>query len=485
MQGQSKELTVWERAPFGVTLLITYAALLAASFAMLPDPFIRHDDFPALLADPDGYWIKTLDEGRWVNYLWHLREFVIPSQIAFALYQLLWAVFAAATALVICGREARAFYVATVSLMIVVAPPATLISLWFNTLIPGLAIVALFAVLVMRRGSRAMRPWLVLFVPLTLMCYTSYPLLLLVVLLVAHDNRWGWRDLAGLMALFVASFALGLLVIYSLNYAFHGVFGIPMADWREPNPPVDMAALMENVDKTGNFMLRMLDVMSWQFAPAAFFHLALFGFALITLARHGKGGAAGYIALGLAAGVGLVVLQILRTGILLSPRVMVFAWVFYVAALAHLMLLAHARHAFGARMLRNVAVLIAGSYLLQTGQMYLQFTPWQKETRHVAGMIADSNGPVWMTGSYKAVGGAQGASIQNARGLRMRLEYLTSRPVHDCAAKRWVEACTKALPAGSNDPAAVETVATGPATDGTHLSLPAAPEGSDTWIARN
>ena len=133
-------------------------ALLMTSFAMFPDPFIRHDDFPALLADPDGYYIKTLDEGRWLSYIWHLRGFVMPSWLAFTLYQLCWAIFAGAAAPNACGPNARPIYPIAVALFIMVAPPAAMISVWFNTLLPGLAVVAVYArwFCAMARGNAAM-----------------------------------------------------------------------------------------------------------------------------------------------------------------------------------------------------------------------------------------------------------------------------------------------------------------------------------------
>ncbi|MBO6776882.1 MAG: hypothetical protein JJ897_15550 [Marinibacterium sp.] len=156
---------LWRRSPALVTIGVTFVALLMTSFAMFPDPFIRHDDFPALLADPDGYYIKTLDEGRWLSYIWHLRAFVMPSWLAFALYQLCWAIFTGAAALNACGPNARPIYPIAVALFIMVAPPAAMISVWFNTLLPGLAVVAVYALLVLRHGARKMRPWLLVFVP--------------------------------------------------------------------------------------------------------------------------------------------------------------------------------------------------------------------------------------------------------------------------------------------------------------------------------
>ena len=423
---------LWRRSPALVTIGVTFVALLMTSFAMFPDPFIRHDDFPALLADPDGYYIKTLDEGRWLSYIWHLRAFVMPSWLAFALYQLCWAIFAGAAALNACGPNARPIYPIAVALFIMVAPPAAMISVWFNTLLPGLAVVAVYALLVLRHGARKMRPWLLVFVPATLMCYTSYPLLLLVLLITAHDNRWSFRDLAGLIVLFVGSFALGLLSIYCLNYAFHGVFGIPMAEWRQPNPATDMASLMANLDLVGNFMLRTLDAFSHDFAPMAWVILAVTFFGLVLVARH-EGWPAAYIAAGLSAGFGLVVLQILRTGILLSPRVLIFAWVLLACRLARMVLIAHDHKPMGARLMRNALLIVVGSYALNIGKMYMSYEPWQSTTRAMAQSLEKGDGPIWITGSYTSVPHSDTVEIQNPRALAYRLEYLTGRDVHDCS----------------------------------------------------
>ncbi len=481
---QTSPEALWTRSPVLVTIGITYAVLMAASFAMFPDPFIRHDDFPALLADPEGYYIKTLDEGRWLSYIWHLRGFVMPSWLAFAVYQLLWATFAAATALNACGPRARAIYPISIALFIMVAPPAAMISVWFNTLLPGLALVALFALLVLRHGARKMRPWLLVFVPATLTCYTSYPLLLLALCLTAHDNRWSFRDLAGLLVLFVASFALGLLAIYSLNFVFHGVFGIPMAEWRQPNPVRDLASLMENLSLVGNFMLRTLDAFSHDFAPVAWIILATLFFGLVLVARN-EGWPAAYIAAGLMAGLSLVLLQILRTGILLSPRVLIFAWVLFACLLARMAMLAHERNPMGARLLRNAVLLVAGSYALNIGKMYLTYVPWQTETRAIAQSLSVGDGPIWITGHFRSVPHADSIEIQNPRALAYRIEYLTGRDVHDCSEGADNDPACQAIseaPRWSDDLHLAHILQF---SGGTHLQLPIAPLADETDFAQN
>ena len=72
---------------------------------------MRHDDFPALLLIPELYYTKTLTEGRWINYLWHLRTFETPAWANYLLYQAGWSVFAGAVAIHVIGPRA-VFYTA-------------------------------------------------------------------------------------------------------------------------------------------------------------------------------------------------------------------------------------------------------------------------------------------------------------------------------------------------------------------------------------
>ncbi|MEH6361553.1 MAG: hypothetical protein V7761_12580, partial [Amylibacter sp.] len=134
-------------SPLLITIGVTYFVLILVSGPQALDPMLRHDDYPALLADPSGFYVKTLEEGRWLNYWWHLRGWISPAWLNFAVYQLLWATFASAAAINACGKKEQLTYIIALALIIALATPALLISLWFNTLIPGLGLVALFAVL--------------------------------------------------------------------------------------------------------------------------------------------------------------------------------------------------------------------------------------------------------------------------------------------------------------------------------------------------
>lgn len=82
----------------GAVFWLCLAAIFGMSLPNLIDPMIRYDDYPALFAEGDLFWEKTLNEGRWVNYIWHLREIVTPAWLNFAIYQAFWALFAASLA---------------------------------------------------------------------------------------------------------------------------------------------------------------------------------------------------------------------------------------------------------------------------------------------------------------------------------------------------------------------------------------------------
>lgn len=419
-----------QKSPLLVIIGLTYLALMIASVPNLLDPIVRHDDLPALLADPSGFYIKTLHEGRWLNYLWSLRGVVTPSWLNFAVYQLFWAIFAGAAAVNACGRNEARWYTIALALMIVIAPTAYQISLWFNTLIPGLGFVALFAVLANVLSPRKMRLLLLVFVPITLMAYTTYPLFLLAVCLSTREIRRSWRDLIGLMALFIFSFALGMLLIYCLNYVEHGVFGIPMAEWRHPSPVHDLASLLANLSVFWDFLVLSANTLSFISTPTVVVHGLLLVGGLIILTRAAPWVAL-YIVTGMLAGLGLLGLQIALTGIEMAARTITFFWVFYCFICVRVALVVQDQGGWPARMCRNVLVLIVASYMLQTVMQYTIFREWQAQTKEIATQTAGT-GPIYVIGSYETLSGVKGADIQESRGLRMRLIYLTGRRVFLC-----------------------------------------------------
>ncbi|WP_370400220.1 hypothetical protein [Sulfitobacter sp. JB4-11] len=418
----------------GLRLWPTYlVALLCVALISLPnliDPMMRYDDFPALMAEPAGFWEKTLHEGRWVNYLWHERGFVTPSWLNFAIYQMLWALFAASLAVAAVGRHGQPLFTGILALMVVLAPSALLISLWFNTLLPGLALVSLYAWLGtwMRAGTH--RGLLPPFVVVTFMAYTTYPLLLLAVCLVRSENR-SVRDLVGLLGLFIVSFAAAVLCVYTINLVVHGVFGVPLADWREATPAHDVAGVVANLSLVQQSITGFLISTSFGFTSVAFIHMGLLCLATVVLLRRAPTEAA-YLHAGLWIGMALVVVQILKMGAPAPPRGFAFAWVFYALMIVRAAQLLKAQGGIGGRLVQNAVLLMIGGYIVFTFQQYASYRPWQQETRALAAVVAKGDIPVTIIGDVLQLPSAQKALINNPLGLEFRMDQLTGQRITLC-----------------------------------------------------
>ncbi len=414
-----------------VIIGLTYAVLILASGPQTLDPMVRHDDFGALLADPTDFYIKTLEEGRWLNYWWHLRGGITPAWLNFAVYQLFWATYAGATAVNACDRNVPFRYVLAMALMIVVSVPALMISTWFNTFIPGFGLVALFALLANRFSAPTMRLLLLVFVPLTLMAYTTYPLLLLAVCLTTHELRRSWRDLIALMVFFVISFAIGILLIYSINYMEHGVFGIPIAAWREPTPAHDLASAIANLDLVLDFFKQS----ALQLSFGSTIIMAAQGLVLtggfIYLARA-EPWITLYIITGLVAGIGLQCLQIVMIGVIVPTRALSFVWVLYSIMCVKVAISSRNCGRLVPNMIWAFLLINITVFLIWMWDRYSTYTSWQSDTRELAAQTGASSGPIYIFGSYETMPSAEKAGIMGHRGLQLRLKYLTGRDVYIC-----------------------------------------------------
>lgn len=412
-------------------IVLTFLALLMVSFPNLADPFLRHDDYPALLAAPQAFYEKTLHEGRWVNYWWHLRSLLTPAWLNFTVYQMFWAIFCTATAVITCGPKAQRMHVALLAVLIALAVPSTLISLWFNTLLPGVAIITTYALLAVWLPQRSMRLLLFVFVPISLMAYTTFPIMILTICLVAHGQERSWRDLFTLMGIFLASFALGMLTIYTMNYVEHGVFGIPMADWRDPNPARDLASLMVNIETAASALWTSLDMWAFESRPLLMVLAAIALMSTAMLIRYDRWLLI-YITAGLSVGLGLLILQVILSGIGLPARTTGFAWMLLMIAAVRAMALALEHKERAGKLMMLALLAITASYVMKTSTQYASYVAWQQDTRAFAAALGGSDKHVYVTGDYNTLASAQEAFVQEPRALRMRMHYLTGRWFTDC-----------------------------------------------------
>ena len=150
----------------GLTFLVTYAILLlVAGHEQIRNPFFHFDDVPALFLLPDEYFSKAVSEGRWFNYLWHLREIYTPPWYNFQLYLVGWAFFLASAAANIF-RTGPLYYPVLMALLVALGPQTTLIAGWYNTLIPGIWLLAAFSVAALFTRERTGRWLMALLVPI-------------------------------------------------------------------------------------------------------------------------------------------------------------------------------------------------------------------------------------------------------------------------------------------------------------------------------
>lgn len=408
--------------PNGALFWLSIVAILAMSLPNLFDPMVRYDDYPALFAEPDGFWPKTLHEGRWLNYIWHLRGFETPAWLNYTVYQTLWAVFAAALASCVAGQMSLSKFTISLALFVLVSPSALLISLWFNTLLPGLALVALFAVLACITSQKTLLFLLPIFVVLTFMAYTTYPLLLLAVCLMQQQRR-SIPKLIGLLALFTLSFIVAILATYTLNLLVHDVFGVPLAEWREATPAKDWQGLLANMPKLWSTFSTFAHTTSFEFTPAIYFHLLLFSGSLTLLLRFATLEAL-YLLAGLITGLTLMVAQILKLGVEVPVRTFIFIWIFYGIVVVRAAEIATQKHAFAGRMAFNAVFLIIASYSLQSYMQARTYQDWQQETRELALHVADFSKPVTYSGDpMNSLAGVK-AGVQSNTGFEFRMQQL-------------------------------------------------------------
>ena len=412
-------------AKLGYPQLIACVALLAVLCVSLPnlaDPMIRFDDYPAYFADPTHFYMKTLSEGRWVNYWWHLRGFVTPSWVNFALYQVLWAAFAASVAYSAMRSDQERMFGPILAVIIIVAPPATMISLWFNTLLPGLGLVALYAVLGVVLTQSLHRALLPPFVIAGFMAYTTYPLLLLTVCLVCTKQR-SLKDLAGLIVLFVLSFSAALMVAYGLNYHAHGVFGIQLSDWREANGAANIGDAMSNFPVALDSFRTFLSNSSYAFPPVAVFHLLMLAISIGVLARNSASEAL-YLGGGLLLGLVFITLQCLKTGAVAPNRAFVFAWVIYAILVVRSAQILCSQEGLVSRLAKNSVFLILGLYVMQTFVQYSSYRDWQIQTRNIFERTPYSAQPLFVNGDVVNMTSAKKANIQDPLALVFRAQQL-------------------------------------------------------------
>ncbi|WP_170324703.1 hypothetical protein [Ruegeria arenilitoris] len=417
---------------FARLFVLCFSVLVLVYLPLIQDPFVRHDDFPALLGTRRAALLKTLDEGRWLNYWWQFRPVFLPSPVHFVLYLVGWSLFSAATALSLLDRDVDGWYKGFLAIFVALSVPAYLMSFWFNTLLPGVWVVALFAVAVLYLPHRTALALMVVAVPLSFMAYTTYPFLLVTLVLLSRKAPKTYKSMAITLGVFVVSLALGVLAVYSLNYIYHGVFGIPVAQWREPTEVNSFADLLANIEKQKVYLHKTLEQMGGGDATHGVVIPLMFLAAWLALFIWNRIIAIGILA-AVLVGLAPLVGKALMSGVQVPLRTLGWVWVLFgfciVSVAVHLSKssdrwLSLARIAILCVLLFNILAIAKTSYFA--------FPPWQDTTRKMASSVPEGTETIYVFGDYMEVHGARKAAIQQTRGLQLRLAYLTGATVFIC-----------------------------------------------------
>ena len=252
---------------WAVILVVLLLAVVATdTVAQALWPLLRADDWPYLLpADTPGTidnWAKNLREGRWLNYLWWLAigQHTTPTW-ASVTHVTAYVLFVAGLWRLLWRDDRRTHWAVQVLLGLALFASVTWVQLlyWPATQVAS-ALVAAAGVWTLPHAART-RPrlaaWLLATTVLSVLSYPPVAEVLFVVAVV-HLGRMPWRRLLLLALGWVGCFAVGVGLIYVINWFAFGHFGVEIAAWRHPNPLHDLASLVTNTRRLARSAVDLL-----------------------------------------------------------------------------------------------------------------------------------------------------------------------------------------------------------------------------------
>lgn len=409
-----------------------FLLLIPEQFA---DPFLRSDDYPALLGNWELYHWKTLAEGRWLNHLWHRRPVLFDSQALFAIYIIFWCLMSACLGLAIFREDRWSLRAALVAVSVALIPQAALIGGWHATLVPANALLAGYAAIVLFAPGRVAIWTLAPFVIMIFLAYTTYPFVLLAIAALGIDwRRLGWGAVLRLLVIFCASTLAALIVAYGLNWIYHGHFGFQVAPWRNPNPAESLGDLVRNLSGIGEWFAAARDVVV--LVRGNVLPIGIWGLALLAAALVLRADPKAFAALAACAALSalFVVTQQAVTGISMPMRGAPMFSVIAVGLFA--LLLRSAETGVRAAVFALAMLPLTVPYAIQWYMEYtLRLAPYQAVTREIADRlvrVAGAEAPRQVLVSGTAYALPEGLVLQDTAALAPRLEALTGWPTAPC-----------------------------------------------------
>lgn len=229
---------------------LLYAILILLgmySLGQLTAPFVAHDEFDWLLSGFDQGFETPLSkagsEGRWGNFVWAKFSHHLSIKGAFGLYLV-----AFSTMCVLIARVVSPSAGVVGALLIFLSPMTAETMQWPVTQLTGVLVTLAGCAALLRVQSDAQR-CLVMAVAVIagFLFYPSFGPLFLLMYGVRCSG--GPRSVLLGAMVYVASFALAVLLVFSLNYHFHGTFSIEPATWRQATPLLHGGTLEGNIDR--------------------------------------------------------------------------------------------------------------------------------------------------------------------------------------------------------------------------------------------
>ncbi|MNU49377.1 hypothetical protein D3C71_383170 [compost metagenome] len=217
------------------------------SLGQLTAPFVAHDDFDWLLSGFDQGFETPLSkagsEGRWGNVIWAQFSHLLGIRAAFGLYLVSFSLMCVLISRVV-SPSAGVFG----ALLLFLSPMTAETMQWPVTQVTGVVVTVLGCLAMLRVQSDGPRR-LVMAISVVsgFLFYPSFgPLFLLMYATRCMGDR---RSVVLGGFVYVASFACAVLLVFTLNYIFHGTFSIRPAAWREATPLMHGGTLLGNIER--------------------------------------------------------------------------------------------------------------------------------------------------------------------------------------------------------------------------------------------
>ena len=407
-----------------------YFLFFLVAFPQFFDPFVRHDDYMSLEANWQSYRSKVIGEARWVGLFWNMRPWLWPASINFALYTFFWSTFCVSLAILLIPPKGLGLHTLAAGLLVAFNLFSVQHSLWFNTLIPGVFILAVFGALSLFVPPKKLITLQPFFVVGAFLSYTTYPMFILLVSLLAGRAEPP-SHLIRACGNFLFSMVIAVIVGFGLNYLVFGIFGLSLEQWRtQPSTGADVHGLLM-YQRAADFIASMRGTSSqYAFSAPA---IALFVFCL-TLINQISSHRKSFLVLAAVFFIGVIPLFVFKVtlGYNLTPYALVFAPVTILAGVAVGLKfrnqVSNLIPIVGAIVLLELCALQA----LEASRFYRTFDDWQSDTRILSELLDRSSKTIYFYGDPRHLESARRAHLYIKEDLALRLRNIDGLQITYC-----------------------------------------------------